>query len=122
MTTATETRRAIGFLQVEISGSRLDQNRVDIANYADAAHLKIVKSMRVRPTSIDPGMRLIEAMRLLDADLVIVPTLLHVAFIKRDITAIGEIRALTGEIWEQGFEWPTMPAPFPIARGLVYGA
>lgn len=121
MTTATDTRRAIAFLRVDISPSTLDRTLAQIANYATDQSLKIAKSMRITPSSIDPEMRLIEAMRLHEIDLVIVPSLLHVPYIKRDITAIGDLHAVTGETWERGFEWPKLPAPFPIARGPVWG-
>lgn len=121
MTTATDTRRAIAFLRVDIAGSRLDQTLTEITHYAAGSSLTVVKSMRITPSSIDPEMRLIEAMRLHEIDLVIVPSLLHVPYVKRDITAIGDLHTVTGETWERGHEWPKLPAPFPIARETYGG-
>ena len=105
-------RKAIGYIQLEISGSRVEADRRAIERYAAAQGLELVHILRMPATVIDNTLKLLDAAHRAEAEIVIGPTFDHVDSAKRAIAEQFEMRvADTGAVWPLGHRWPSQIMP-----------
>lgn len=101
------SRPAISFIREDIAGRLFSWDDRALTHYAHTHGLELVCTLVVPPNVADPILRLMNAARDAEAEVVIAPSLAHVNRGKRHLTEEWELHVVdTGSVWPRGHRWP----------------